>query len=137
MKDVARVELGRRFIRRALQATGATTLTPELCQPHLRLGCTLANSRNQRRPQAVYQSRDRNGFGIMELLDMELARARQRLNRAERSLERANEMLDDDCGVGINIALCSRIRAAQQRVIEARSRLMKIDPTRADGVRTG
>lgn len=32
----------------------------------------------------------------MELLDMELARARQRLNRAERSLERANEMLDDD-----------------------------------------
>jgi hypothetical protein len=81
--------------------------------------------------------RDRNGFGIMELLDMELARARQRLIRAERSLERANEMLDDDCGVGINIALCSRIRAAQQRVIEARSRLTKIDPTSAEGVRTG
>jgi hypothetical protein len=57
LKDVARVELGRRFIRRALQATGATTLAPELCQPHLRLGCTLANSRNQRRPQAVYQSK--------------------------------------------------------------------------------
>ncbi|TIT20917.1 MAG: hypothetical protein E5W81_04270 [Mesorhizobium sp.] len=64
----------------------------------------------------------------MELLDMELARARQRLNRAERSLERANEMLDEGCGVGINIALCSRIRAAQRRVTEARLRLTKIEP---------
>ena len=37
----------------------------------------------------------------MELLEiMELARARQRLNRAELALERANEMLDEDCGVG-------------------------------------
>jgi hypothetical protein len=73
----------------------------------------------------------------MELLDMELARARQRLNRAELSLKRANEMLDEDCGVGINIALCSRIRAAQRRVVEARERLTKIDPTGADGDRTG
>ncbi|RWN24058.1 MAG: hypothetical protein EOR95_34855 [Mesorhizobium sp.] len=73
----------------------------------------------------------------MEHLDMELARARQRLNRAERSLERANEMLDDDRGVGLNTALCSRIRAAQQRVIKARSRLTRIDPTSVDGVRTG
>ncbi|WP_254018525.1 hypothetical protein [Mesorhizobium escarrei] len=73
----------------------------------------------------------------MEFLDMELARARQRLNRAELSLKRANEMLDEDRGVGINIALCSRIRAAQRRVVEARSRLTKIDPTGADGVRTG
>ncbi|RUV69309.1 MAG: hypothetical protein E5V25_04740 [Mesorhizobium sp.] len=73
----------------------------------------------------------------MEFLDLELARARQRLSRAELSLRRANEMLDEDCGVGINIALCSRIRAAQRRVAEARSRLMKIDPTSADGFRTG
>ncbi|MER8709749.1 hypothetical protein NKH49_30180 [Mesorhizobium sp. M1088] len=73
----------------------------------------------------------------MEFLDMELARARQRLKRAELSLKRANEMLDEDCGVGINIALCSRIRTAQRRVLEARSRLTKIDPTSADGVRTG
>ncbi|MER9432367.1 hypothetical protein [Mesorhizobium sp. M0408] len=68
----------------------------------------------------------------MELLDMELARARQRLNRAERSLEHANEMLDEDCGVGINLALCSTIRAAQRRVAEARSRLAKIDPGSTD-----
>ncbi|PAP96203.1 hypothetical protein CIT31_05835 [Mesorhizobium wenxiniae] len=73
----------------------------------------------------------------MEFLDLELARARQRLSRAELSLRRANEMLDEDCGVGINIALCSRIRAAQRRVAEARLRLMKIDPTSADGFRTG
>ncbi|TIX84345.1 MAG: hypothetical protein E5V27_06735 [Mesorhizobium sp.] len=73
----------------------------------------------------------------MEFLDLELARARQRLRRAELSLRRANEMLDEDCGVGINIALCSRIRAAQRRVAEARSRLMKIDPTSAGGFRTG
>ncbi|MER8784287.1 hypothetical protein NKH60_24050 [Mesorhizobium sp. M1006] len=73
----------------------------------------------------------------MEFLDMELARARQRLNRAELSLKRANEMLDENCGVGINIALCSRIRAAQRGVVEARSRLTNIDPTSADGVRTG
>ncbi|RWF02297.1 MAG: hypothetical protein EOS43_07585 [Mesorhizobium sp.] len=73
----------------------------------------------------------------MEFLDLELARARQRLSQAELSLRRANEMLDEDCGVGINIALCSRIRAAQRRVAEARSRLMKIDPTSADGFRTG
>jgi hypothetical protein len=73
----------------------------------------------------------------MEFLDMELAIARQRLTRAELSLKRANEMLDEDRGVGINIALCSRIRAARRRVIEARERLTKIDPTSADGVRTG
>lgn len=38
-------------------------------------------------------------------------------------------MLDGDCGVGINLALCSRIRSAQRRVTEARERLTKIDPT--------
>ncbi|MER8421755.1 hypothetical protein NKG60_29770 [Mesorhizobium sp. M1428] len=64
----------------------------------------------------------------MELLDLELARARQRLNRAERSLERANEMLDEGCGVGINMALCSRIRAAKRRAAEAKLRLTKIKP---------
>jgi hypothetical protein len=62
----------------------------------------------------------------MELLNLELARARQRLNRAELALERANEMLEDGYGVGINIALCARIRSAQRRVIEAKSRLTKM-----------
>ena len=65
---------------------------------------------------------------MVEIFNMELAKARQRVNRAELALERAEEMLDEDCGVGINIALCSRIRTAQRRVIEARERLTKIDP---------
>ncbi|MBZ9743544.1 MULTISPECIES: hypothetical protein [unclassified Mesorhizobium] len=68
----------------------------------------------------------------MELLTLELATARQRLNRAELALERANAMLDEDCGVGINLRLCDRIRTAQQRVGEARARLVKLDPASTD-----
>src|SRR5687768_10153963 len=79
---------------------------PADCQPRFglsivdrSLGCTfsLAKSWNQFRSKAVYQSKGpRNGCGTMELLDLELARARQRLNRAELALERANEMLEED-----------------------------------------
>ncbi|TSE04803.1 hypothetical protein C1D09_023450 [Mesorhizobium intechi] len=65
---------------------------------------------------------------MVELFDIELTKARQRVNRMELALERAEEMLDEDCGVGINIALCSRIRTAQRRLIEARERLTRIDP---------
>jgi len=72
---------------------------------------------------------EHNGRGAMaDLMILELAKARQRVKRAEVTLRRAEEMLDEDCGVGINIALCGRIRAAQRRVIEARERLTKIDP---------
>ena len=63
-------------------------------------------------------------------LELELARARQRVMRAELFLTRANEMLDEDRGVGISLALCCRIRSGQKRVAEARSRLRNIDPTR-------
>ncbi|WP_342210981.1 hypothetical protein [Mesorhizobium delmotii] len=66
----------------------------------------------------------------------ELAKARLRINRAELVLERAEEMLDEDCGVGINIALCSRIRSAQRRVVEARARLTKIKLANTDTVRS-
>ena len=72
---------------------------------------------------------EHNGRGAMaDLMILELAKARQRVKRAEVTLRRAKEMLDEDCGLGINIALCGRIRAAQRRVIEARERLTKIDP---------
>lgn len=64
----------------------------------------------------------------MDMLELELASARQRVKRAELSLKRAKEMLDEDCGVGINLALCDRIRSEQRRVVEARRRLMKIVP---------
>lgn len=69
---------------------------------------------------------------MVDLLNLELAKARQRVKRAENSLKRANELLDKDCGVGINIALCSRIRSEQRRVVEARERLTKIDPVSED-----
>ncbi|RVD56127.1 hypothetical protein EN828_23660 [Mesorhizobium sp. M2D.F.Ca.ET.185.01.1.1] len=65
---------------------------------------------------------------MLELLDLELANARRRLNRAERALEHAEDMLEADCGVGINLAICCRIRSAQRRVADARQRLAKIDP---------
>jgi len=72
---------------------------------------------------------EHNERGAMaDLVILELAKARQRVKRAESALRRAKEMLDEDCGVGINLALCGRIRAAQRRVIEARERLTKIDP---------
>ncbi|TPM28269.1 hypothetical protein [Mesorhizobium sp. B2-3-4] len=68
----------------------------------------------------------------MELFTLELATARQRLNRAELALERANAMLDEDCGVGINLRLCDRIRAARQRVGEAKARLVNLGPASTD-----
>lgn len=72
---------------------------------------------------------EHNGRGAMaDLMSLELATARLRVKRAEAALTRAKEMLCEGGGVGINIALCSRIRAAQRRVIEDRERLTKIDP---------
>ncbi|ANT49103.1 hypothetical protein GCM10007880_36680 [Mesorhizobium amorphae] len=86
----------------------------------------------------VNNRRDCDEYGKMvDLLNLELAKARQRVKRAENSLKRANKLLDEDCGVGINIALCSRIRAEQRRVVEARERLTKIDPDSIDSVRAG
>ncbi|MER9677633.1 MULTISPECIES: hypothetical protein [unclassified Mesorhizobium] len=73
----------------------------------------------------------------VDLLNIELAEARQRVKRAELSLQRAKEMLNKNCDVGINIALCGRIRSAQRRVGEARARLVKIDPPGAGGSRIG
>ncbi|QKC80786.1 hypothetical protein [Mesorhizobium sp. NZP2077] len=61
-------------------------------------------------------------------LELELARARQRVKRAELFLTRASEMLDEERGVGISLALCCRIRSEQTRLAEARSRLRHIDP---------
>ncbi|TGQ32784.1 hypothetical protein [Mesorhizobium sp. M00.F.Ca.ET.216.01.1.1] len=74
---------------------------------------------------------------MFDFLDMELATARQRVNRAELALKRAEQMLDEDCGVGINLQLCNRIRSAQRRVSDARERLVKIDPASNEGLRTG
>ncbi|RWI29838.1 MAG: hypothetical protein EOQ92_04275 [Mesorhizobium sp.] len=69
---------------------------------------------------------------MFEIDRLELAKARLRVKRAENSLKRANELLDQDGGVALNLALCGRIRAEQRRVIDARERLMKIDPNSTD-----
>ncbi|ESX05877.1 hypothetical protein X769_03660 [Mesorhizobium sp. LSJC268A00] len=53
-------------------------------------------------------------------------------NRPSRSRKRAENLLDEDCGVAMNLALCCRIRSAQRRVVETRQRLTKIDPSRAN-----
>ena len=68
----------------------------------------------------------------MDLMNLELARARQRVGRAKLDLERAENLLDEDCGVAMNLALCCRIRSAHSRVIEAKQRLKKIDPGRTN-----
>ena len=65
---------------------------------------------------------------MVEILNLEVARARQRMNRANRSLDRVNEMADECGGVAINLALCNRIRVEQQRVIDARARFVKLNP---------
>ena len=74
---------------------------------------------------------------MTDLLNLELAKARQRVQRAELVLRHAKEMLDEDCGVGVNIALVSRIRTAQRRVVEARAHLKRIDLAKPDRVRMG
>ncbi|RWA71073.1 MAG: hypothetical protein EOQ28_19430 [Mesorhizobium sp.] len=72
-----------------------------------------------------------------ELQTLELASARLRLNQAELALLRAEGMLDERCGAVVGVALCCRIRGAQQRVSEARARLVKIDPASAHRLRAG
>jgi hypothetical protein len=49
--------------------------------------------------------------------------AQQRLKNAE-----AQAQLDESCGIGINFAMHSRLRAAERRVEEARTELRRFDP---------
>ncbi|MGX9055009.1 hypothetical protein [Mesorhizobium sp. 43Arga] len=66
---------------------------------------------------------------MVEIFSFELAKARQRVSRAERSLDRANELLDQGCGnVAVNLSLCDRVRFEQRRVAEARERLANLNP---------
>ena len=69
---------------------------------------------------------------MAQLLNMANARtrqaARQALKVAEIALADAERRMDADCGVGINLALISRIRAAEKRVAKAREALRQIDP---------
>lgn len=67
---------------------------------------------------------------MIEIHSFEAASARLRVKRAEYSLKRANDLLDEEGGVALNLALCGRIRAEQRRLVAAKERLMTIDPTR-------
>ncbi|RUW38489.1 MAG: hypothetical protein EOS38_04035 [Mesorhizobium sp.] len=65
---------------------------------------------------------------MVELLTLEMAVARLRAKRAELSLKQAKAMLDDNHGLAVSLALCSRIRAGQARAKAARRRLLKMAP---------
>ena len=54
--------------------------------------------------------------------------AQQRLNNAEAVLAEAQAQIDEGCGIGINFAMHSRLRAAERRVEEARTELRRFDP---------
>ncbi|RWM01753.1 MAG: hypothetical protein EOR68_09175 [Mesorhizobium sp.] len=66
---------------------------------------------------------------MIELTVLEMAVARQRARRADRSLKHATALLDEDHGLAVSLALCCRIRAGQARVKAAKRRLLKISPT--------
>ncbi|MDX8541108.1 hypothetical protein EN833_19370 [Mesorhizobium sp. M4B.F.Ca.ET.190.01.1.1] len=74
---------------------------------------------------------------MVEIYSLEMDKARQRAGRAELALERAEELLDGDGNVAVNLALCCRIRGAQRRVSEARARLRKIESARTERLRIG
>lgn len=69
---------------------------------------------------------------MLEHQDIEHARRRLQLNRAERALENAEEMLAQNCGAVVGTALCCTIRGAQRRVIEAKARLGRIGVSRTN-----
>lgn len=64
---------------------------------------------------------------MLEHQTIEHARARLRLDRAERALGNAEDMLAENCGAVVGTALCCTIRGAQLRVKEAKTRLERID----------
>ncbi|CAN7769588.1 hypothetical protein [Mesorhizobium sp. LjNodule214] len=65
---------------------------------------------------------------MLDFYNLERAKARLRVKRAETSLKRTNKLLDQDCGAVVGVALCDSVRSAQRRLIEAKERLTKIDP---------
>ncbi|MBB6412458.1 hypothetical protein [Mesorhizobium sangaii] len=67
-----------------------------------------------------------HGHGMVaDILTLEVANARQRIDRTELAIQRTEEMLAE------NIALRSRIQTAQRRLVEAAERLVKISSATA------
>jgi hypothetical protein len=72
---------------------------------------------------------------MSKLSHFERAKAREKLRTAEATLKQPRVLLGDKTrprGLGINIALINKIRAAEKSVSEARDALRKVDPTLAD-----
>ena len=66
------------------------------------------------------------------LISFDLARARDGVRKAKLALREAEAHYDEHCGVGANLPLISRVRAAERRLEQARAALRKIDPRAAD-----
>jgi hypothetical protein len=65
---------------------------------------------------------------MAEIYDFEAEKARLRVKRAVLSLDRANELSNDETpGVCLSLALCGRIRSEQRQVDEAKQRLVKLN----------
>ena len=60
-------------------------------------------------------------------LSLKCAKARERLRSTRLALSQAEDLLDANCGVGINLALVGRIRAAKKRFVEAEAKLREIE----------
>ena len=72
---------------------------------------------------------------MSKLSNFERAKAREKLRSAEAALKQRRDLLGDKTrprGLGINIALINKIRAAEKSVAEARDALRKVDPTFTD-----
>lgn len=69
---------------------------------------------------------------MSDLRGFECAKARATLRDLKLSLRRAEDLLDTSRGVGINLALIVRIRAAEMGVAEARRTLRRVDPSSAE-----
>ena len=69
---------------------------------------------------------------MAQLHSIATARARQaaqnNLKAAEAALAEAAAQLDDASGIGVNLTLQSRVRAAERRVTAARAALNRVDP---------
>ena len=63
---------------------------------------------------------------IAELRELETAKARLRVRKAEAALKKAKEQFDPDRGMLVNFALFNRICTAGQRVADARSILNRL-----------
>jgi hypothetical protein len=61
------------------------------------------------------------------VLRLKYAKAGKTLQTTKLALSQAENLLDANCGVGINITLVGRIRAAKKRFAEAKAKLKEIE----------